>query len=39
MPNYATELVEYVRTFLERAHERCRASYMEVFDTLCLRYV
>ncbi|KAL5659609.1 hypothetical protein ACJX0J_032772, partial [Zea mays] len=29
MPNYATELVEYVRTFLERAHERCRASYME----------
>ncbi|XP_051187111.1 exocyst complex component SEC8 isoform X3 [Lolium perenne] len=29
MPNYATELVEYVRTFLERTHERCRASYME----------
>jgi exocyst complex component 4 len=32
MPNYATELVEYVRTFLERTHERCRASYMEVFQ-------
>jgi exocyst complex component 4 len=29
MPNYATELVQYVRTFLERTHERCRASYME----------
>ncbi|CAL5006919.1 unnamed protein product [Urochloa decumbens] len=29
MPNYVTELVEYVRTFLERTHERCRASYME----------
>ncbi|XP_062191823.1 exocyst complex component SEC8-like isoform X2 [Phragmites australis] len=29
MPNYATELVEYVQTFLERTHERCRASYME----------
>ncbi|CAO2201371.1 unnamed protein product [Urochloa humidicola] len=29
MPNYASELVEYVRTFLERTHERCRASYME----------
>ncbi|KAK3121490.1 hypothetical protein QOZ80_8BG0654430 [Eleusine coracana subsp. coracana] len=29
MPNYATEFVEYVRTFLERTHERCRASYME----------
>ncbi|KAG2583141.1 hypothetical protein PVAP13_6KG215706 [Panicum virgatum] len=29
MPNYAIELVEYVRTFLERTHERCRASYME----------
>ncbi|KAL6842466.1 hypothetical protein ACP4OV_027701 [Aristida adscensionis] len=29
MPNYATELVEYVRTFLERTYERCRASYME----------
>ncbi|KAL5223116.1 hypothetical protein ABZP36_027829 [Zizania latifolia] len=29
MPNYASELVEYVHTFLERTHERCRASYME----------
>ncbi|KAL6644216.1 hypothetical protein ACP70R_015824 [Stipagrostis hirtigluma subsp. patula] len=29
MPNYATELVEYVRTFLERTYERCRASYTE----------
>ncbi|CAO2163656.1 unnamed protein product [Urochloa humidicola] len=29
MPNYASELVEYVRTFLERTYERCRASYME----------
>ncbi|XP_020178218.3 exocyst complex component SEC8 [Aegilops tauschii subsp. strangulata] len=29
MPIYAAELVEYVRTFLERTHERCRASYME----------
>ncbi|WVZ82361.1 hypothetical protein U9M48_029628 [Paspalum notatum var. saurae] len=28
-PNYASELVEYVHTFLERTHERCRASYME----------
>ncbi|KAG9441780.1 hypothetical protein H6P81_017634 [Aristolochia fimbriata] len=29
MPKYAGELVEYVRTFLERAYERCRTSYME----------
>ncbi|XP_068645961.1 exocyst complex component SEC8 isoform X2 [Aristolochia californica] len=29
MPKYAAELVEYVRTFLERAYERCRTSYME----------
>ncbi|KAF3334825.1 exocyst complex component SEC8 [Carex littledalei] len=30
MPKYASELVEYVRTFLERTYERCRTSYMEV---------
>ncbi|XP_011623573.1 exocyst complex component SEC8 [Amborella trichopoda] len=29
MPKYANELVEYVHTFLERAHERCRTSFME----------
>ncbi|KAJ0979864.1 hypothetical protein J5N97_015338 [Dioscorea zingiberensis] len=29
IPKYASELVEYVRTFLERAYERCRTSYME----------
>lgn len=29
MPKYAGELVEYVQTFLERAYERCRTSYME----------
>ncbi|KAG1331762.1 exocyst complex component SEC8 [Cocos nucifera] len=29
MPKYAGELVEYVQTFLERAHERCRTAYME----------
>ncbi|KAK1263415.1 putative exocyst complex component 4 [Acorus gramineus] len=29
MPKYAAELVEYVQTFLERAYERCRTSYME----------
>ncbi|XP_020090162.1 exocyst complex component SEC8 isoform X1 [Ananas comosus] len=29
MPKYASELVEYVHTFLERTHERCRTSYME----------
>ncbi|KAL6593296.1 hypothetical protein ACP70R_049049 [Stipagrostis hirtigluma subsp. patula] len=32
MPNYATELVEYVRTFLERTYERCRASYTEALS-------
>lgn len=31
MPKYASELVEYVRTFLERTYERCRTSYMEVW--------
>ncbi|KAK1300133.1 putative exocyst complex component 4 [Acorus calamus] len=29
VPKYAAELVEYVQTFLERAYERCRTSYME----------
>ncbi|KAM0954430.1 putative Sec8 exocyst complex component specific domain, exocyst complex component Sec8/EXOC4 [Dioscorea sansibarensis] len=29
IPRYTSELVEYVLTFLERAHERCRTSYME----------
>ncbi|KAL8151483.1 hypothetical protein V2J09_021291, partial [Rumex salicifolius] len=29
MPKYAAELVKYVQTFLERAYERCRTSYME----------
>ncbi|XP_073010385.1 exocyst complex component SEC8 [Typha latifolia] len=29
MPKYASELVDYVHTFLERAYERCRTSYME----------
>ncbi|XP_058072108.1 exocyst complex component SEC8 [Magnolia sinica] len=29
MPKYAGELVEYVQTFLERAYERCRTSFME----------
>ncbi|KAH9622366.1 hypothetical protein KSS87_007211 [Heliosperma pusillum] len=30
MPKFATELVTYVQTFLERAYERCRTSYMEL---------
>ncbi|KAJ6795668.1 exocyst complex component SEC8 isoform X1 [Iris pallida] len=29
MPKYATELVEYVQTFLERTYERCRTSFTE----------
>ncbi|XP_074263110.1 exocyst complex component SEC8-like [Silene latifolia] len=29
MPMFAAELVKYVQTFLERAYERCRTSYME----------
>ncbi|CAL9185668.1 unnamed protein product, partial [Musa hybrid cultivar] len=29
MPKYTIELVEFVQTFLERAYERCRASYTE----------
>ncbi|KAL2892662.1 Exocyst complex component SEC8 [Bienertia sinuspersici] len=29
MPKFAAELVKYVQTFLERAYERCRTSYME----------
>ncbi|XP_078441735.1 subunit of exocyst complex 8 [Wolffia australiana] len=29
IPKYSGELIEYVHTFLERAYERCRTSYME----------
>ncbi|KAK9742708.1 hypothetical protein RND81_03G192600 [Saponaria officinalis] len=29
VPMFASELVKYVQTFLERAYERCRTSYME----------
>ncbi|KAG6734378.1 hypothetical protein I3842_01G270300 [Carya illinoinensis] len=29
MPKFAGDLVKYVQTFLERAYERCRTSYME----------
>lgn len=29
MPKFAAEFVKYVQTFLERAYERCRTSYME----------
>uniref|UniRef100_A0A1D1Y1X3 Exocyst complex component Sec8 n=1 Tax=Anthurium amnicola TaxID=1678845 RepID=A0A1D1Y1X3_9ARAE len=29
IPKYASELVEYVQTFLERTYERCRTSYTE----------
>lgn len=29
MPKFATDLVKYVQTFLERTYERCRTSYME----------
>ncbi|XP_074280068.1 exocyst complex component SEC8-like [Silene latifolia] len=29
MPKFAAELVTYVQTFLERAYEKCRTSYME----------
>ncbi|XP_055829952.1 exocyst complex component SEC8 [Solanum dulcamara] len=29
MPKFAVALVNYVQTFLERAYERCRTSYME----------
>ncbi|KAL5710016.1 exocyst subunit [Ranunculus cassubicifolius] len=29
MPKYASDLVKYVQTFLERTYERCRTSYME----------
>lgn len=29
MPKFAIDLVDYVQTFLERAYERCRTSYME----------
>lgn len=30
MPKFASDLVKYVQTFLERTYERCRTSYMEV---------
>ncbi|KAI3458935.1 hypothetical protein Pfo_015598 [Paulownia fortunei] len=29
MPKFAGDLINYVQTFLERAFERCRTSYME----------
>ncbi|PIN11069.1 hypothetical protein CDL12_16349 [Handroanthus impetiginosus] len=29
MPKFAGDLIKYVQTFLERAYERCRTSYME----------
>ncbi|KAF7820168.1 exocyst complex component SEC8 [Senna tora] len=29
MPKFASDLVKYVLTFLERTYERCRGSYME----------
>lgn len=36
LPKYASELMDYVHTFLERAYERCRTSYMEaVLEKLC----
>jgi exocyst complex component 4 len=31
MPKFATDLVKYVQTFLERTFERCRTSYMEAW--------
>lgn len=30
MPKFASDLMNYVQTFLERTYERCRTSYMEV---------
>lgn len=29
MPKFASDLMNYVQTFLERTYERCRTSYME----------
>ncbi|KAL5566262.1 hypothetical protein UlMin_029426 [Ulmus minor] len=29
MPKFASDLVKFVQTFLERTYERCRTSYME----------
>ncbi|KAE9445827.1 hypothetical protein C3L33_22276, partial [Rhododendron williamsianum] len=31
MPKFASDLVKYVQTFLERTYERCRTSYMEAW--------
>ncbi|GAB4840805.1 exocyst subunit [Ancistrocladus abbreviatus] len=40
MPKFASELVKYVQTFLERAYERCRTSYMEaVLEKQCYMLV
>ncbi|GAB2293068.1 exocyst subunit [Dionaea muscipula] len=40
MPRFAFELVKYVQTFLERAYERCRTSYMEaVLEKQCYMLV
>ncbi|GAB2234409.1 hypothetical protein Drorol1_Dr00003661 [Drosera rotundifolia] len=40
MPKFASELVKYVETFLERTYERCRTSYMEaVLEKQCYMLV
>ncbi|KAJ0249506.1 Exocyst complex component SEC8 [Hirschfeldia incana] len=40
MPKFATDLVKYVQTFLERTYERCRTSYMEaVLEKLSYRLI
>ncbi|KAL0716959.1 hypothetical protein Bca4012_066281 [Brassica carinata] len=40
MPKFATDLVKYVQTFLERTFERCRTSYMEaVLEKLSYRLI
>lgn len=38
MPKFASDLINYVQTFLERTYERCRTSYMEVGTVLYLIY-
>ncbi|KAG2272385.1 hypothetical protein Bca52824_066940 [Brassica carinata] len=40
MPKFATDLVKYVQTFLERTFERCRTAYMEaVLEKLSYRLI
>ncbi|ESQ49029.1 hypothetical protein EUTSA_v10019960mg [Eutrema salsugineum] len=40
MPKFASDLVKYVQTFLERTFERCRTSYMEaVLEKLSYRLI